>query len=479
MAPDHRVFRRLPGLLFLLSLYAVLTGLSDRSLGAFFLAGGIAALLHGVSCAKERVLFEPLVPADAALLGQALRHPALYVAYVGYGRFAALALLAAAATLLVLSAEAPRGMGAGTRLALIGMPFLSFALTRRFLVPRCPLTLDAAADRARYGLLSMLGLYMSAPRAPLPPCRPFAVPPADAGAPHLVLVQAESFYDPRLFWPEPYRSLARERLQLPVWDRLCAEGMTGALRVPARGANTMRTEFAVLGARDESSLGFHRFNPLLSVRGGPVPTPVADLARAGYRTIGIHPHDGRFFRRAACYPLMGFGQFVDEAGFTDAPRRGPYIADEALGGRIAALLEDAPVPCFIFAVTMENHGPWREGRYDPATRGRIGAAFPGLPFALAAYCYHLQGTDALLGRLAALSGGGRRVAVGLYGDHPPSFPGLWDQPPEPRTSFLVWPQGGGAGAAVAEMPQASDFMGIFLERAGAGRGDGAGQAGTR
>lgn len=474
MRPDVSLWRRMPGAVFVLAFYIILAGFFDRPLMAAILTLGSVAALHGVSRVKEKVLFEPLVADDVALLGQVFRHPALYIAYVGYRRFVVLAAAFAAGFFALILSEAPAGWSWLVRLAMMAVPgSAALFIFRQIFLPRCSLTLRPDEDQARYGLISMLALYAVAIKPPLSDISNCPLPRIDGRSPHIVLVQAESFYDPRRFWPEPYRSAARQALRLPVWDRLCAEGATGILHVPARGANTMRSEFSVLSGQEESALGFHKFNPLLSIRRTPVATLVTRLAEAGYRTLALHPYDGRFFGRSRCYPLMGFQSFRDETAFQAVPRRGPYISDAGLGRAIASVLGEAPEPCFLFAITMENHGPWSESRYGAEERDAVAAAFPGLPFPLAAYCHHLQGTDDLLRHVVeAAEEQNRGIVLGLYGDHPPSFPGVRQEPPLPQTSFLIW-SSSGKRPLCPETVESARFLPILLGESLSGQGVGA------
>ena len=78
--------------------------------------------------------------------------------------------------------------------------------------------------------------------------------------------------------------------------------------MPGWGANTMRTEFAVLTGIPESALGYDRFNPYYGLARVPIESHVWRLRRAGYRTICLHPFDRRFFRRDLAMPALGFEQ---------------------------------------------------------------------------------------------------------------------------------------------------------------------------
>jgi phosphoglycerol transferase MdoB-like AlkP superfamily enzyme len=260
---------------------------------------------------------------------------------------------------------------------------------------------DLAADVARFGVVATMMGYALRRRdeafeaAPAPP----VLPPGEPEAELLVLVQLESFLDPTRLGAPP----------LPVMDRIRAEAAQyGRLAVPAHGAYTMRTEHAVLTGREPASLGFGRYDPYLA-RKGDEPTSLARLARAkGFATVFVHPFHRDFFDRARVFGRLGFDRLVMEEDFSDAPRIGPYVADEAVAGRI--LSEAAGEGRrFVFAVTMENHGPWKAGR------------LPGIEAGLAQYAHHAAGTGRAVERL--IDGfRDRQATLCVFGDHAPSLP---------------------------------------------------------
>src|SRR5690606_16913249 len=114
---------------------------------------------------------------------------------------------------------------------------------------------DLCRDAARFGPLGCALVYLLRWRAAdarrrLPSPRPIG--PARAGnAPLIVVVQAESFVD--------IRRLGREGPKLACLDRLRRMALLhGRLSVPAAGAYTMLSEFAVLSGLDAEALGFDR-----------------------------------------------------------------------------------------------------------------------------------------------------------------------------------------------------------------------------
>jgi hypothetical protein len=402
-----------PGLaLALLALAA-----TGRPLLSGLLAGAALAGLALADATKRRVLREPLLFLDAALLREVLRHPHLYLPFAGTGRILAALGAAGTASALLLALE-PASPGLGGRVVAAGA---AAGLLWWWQSPsRLPLAREPAADSARLGPAATLGLHAAAARAERPARRaalpPETVPlPLPDPAPHLVLLQLESFWDAR------GRTPRADAPALPAWDRLSAEALAGGrLAVPGFGANTMRAEFAALSGADEAALGLDAFNPYAVFAQRPVASIAHRLAASGYATRAIHPHDRRFFGRDAVLPALGFAAFEGEEAFQAAPRSGRHVSDAALGAAIAAHLAAAGGPLCLFAIGIAAHGPW-DG-----------------PDPFAAWAARIAETDAMLARLAeAARALPRPVVLVAWGDHVPSLPETatladW------RTDWLAW-----------------------------------------
>jgi phosphoglycerol transferase MdoB-like AlkP superfamily enzyme len=271
-------------------------------------------------------------------------------------------------------------------------------------------TPDAEADVRRHGLLPMLLIYWLRwrdSRDP-PPCDGIDVQPL-AQAPELVVVvQCESFADPAELFADPRLALpglAAARNSAVQWGRLEVSGF---------GAYTMRTEYGVLFGRSEAALGFRRYDPFLTALGETSYALPARLKGAGWRSLFAHPHDLRFYGRDRIMPAGGFAELIGEQRFMPpVAHEGRYVTDAAVAGEIAALAAAATGPTLIYAVTIENHGPWA---LDASSQdGALSHAYLRL----------VRNSDAmlttLLDRLAAL---GRSSLLVFFGDHRPSIPGI-------------------------------------------------------
>jgi phosphoglycerol transferase MdoB-like AlkP superfamily enzyme len=125
-------------------------------------------------------------------------------------------------------------------------------------------------------------------------------------------------------------------------------------------------------------------------------------------------------------PSLGFDRLHGDDEFRSAPRCGPHVSDAAVAEYLGQLLEKSNEPRFVFAVTMENHGPWFPRR------------FPGCNSARDAYLQHLVNSDSMLGMLIRLASRlDRPLILCWYGDHSPilDYDIAHDRPP--HTDYLI------------------------------------------
>jgi phosphoglycerol transferase MdoB-like AlkP superfamily enzyme len=419
-------------------------------------------LLARLNLVKEKTLREPLILADARLLPQGFRHPSLYLPFLpirillaGFAGFVALCVV-------LLHLENPiawRGNSPLLAFCLITafLPLAVAVLLRlgrlsplaRFLLHVCPVSHDAAADAVRCGALAAALMHpVQAGRMEYGDLRDTADflrehtlrPVSSRFAPafermlratasthpaarsHVVLVQAESFCDIRKHLSGAQREALRDFL--PDWDRLRQSGQALSTPENAFGAYSMRTEFSMLTGLQPETLSPWALNPYLLASRRPLWSLAWFFRDLGYEALCIHPYHKRFFGRDKVMPNLGFQRFLSIEELGEMERFGPYVSDAALGRRILEELEEARRPVFCFAVTMEAHGPWLEGRL---TEQEIAETLHDVDVDLFSpemrrYLCHLRHMDALFEMLLdAREEGrcGRDVEVWAYGDHAP------------------------------------------------------------
>lgn len=453
--------------------------------------------LLGIHALKLRHLGLPLVPADANAAPQLLQTPSLYLRYLE-----AAWLWGAAATVVAVALlhrlEPPstllRAWRLRAALGLGGIALLASLLAAsapwRWLYERQRLDLNvwlpAEAARDRGAAAHFLHLYLHTASG-LPKVDPAVVAAARAWlvaeqarvgpsstpgtTPDLIVVQSESFMDPGRLRGIDSADFA------PNLARLRRKHAHGDLQVPAYGGLTTRTEFEFLTGfplAQEPNVQY----PYQGLVHRPMPALPWTLRHAGYRTAAVHPYERSFYRRDRVFPLLGFDHFHSIGEFDPKDRHGYHIADAALNRRIVELM-DSDAPRFVFAVSVENHGPWNRGRAIPADQLPPLPEGPPLPeadaLALRQFLHHTRNADAALGELADWVLQRERPTLLLfYGDHLPGLDGVFARWPfddgrypvfQPTPWLLIDNRG---GAAERTDLSAADLAGWLLARAGIG-----------
>lgn len=411
----------LHGLAMLAMLGLVLALCGNALASALTVLAFMAGVVLG-SNAKHRVLGEPLLFSDLALVRAIFRHPQFYFTALTRPQLLALAAGAVAVPAglawLFVVAAGPHLLGvvllAG---ALAGLMICVTLSPWRHLALRP----DAEADVMRHGLVATLILYWLRWRATPDPA-PLAAPLSGAAAATLVvIVQCESFADPVDLFGDP-------ALALPGLSAARAAAWRwGQLQVPGFGAYTMRTEYGVMFGRDETALGFRRYDPFLTAAREASYALPARLAPSGWNSLFVHPHDMRFYGRDAILPSAGFAELIGMDQFAPpGPGDGRYVSDAAIADMVMARARAATGPTLIHAVTIENHGPWPLDR--PGTNQNVSGAYMAL----------VRKGDAMLARLQAEMAALRRPALLVfYGDHRPSIPGATSPDGARHTPFVM------------------------------------------
>jgi hypothetical protein len=424
--------------LVLASIYGFWCAATNRPMISLVLGLATLGFFVASSRIKQHLLGEPLVFLDLQFVGQILRHPGLY-----YGQLLLAPRNAVAAGVFVAGFGAllfflarmespldPPLPGALRTLLLVG-PFLLWAIPRhRNCAGKIRTLLHEPADELRpqvatdnWGLFApMLAHYarwVTEGSAPTPTRKFARLPTGTTQLPHVLAIQCESFIDPRrIFVDAP---------ELPEFQAAKSDASAhGSLDVPCGGAYTMRTEFSFLTGLSPESLGCDRFNPYARAEQRDYPSLAKALRRAGYATDFVHPHDLRFFRRDRVMPAFGFDRLHGAEKFRAARRCGPHVCDASLADYLARLFEESKDPRFVFAVTMENHGPWLPGRLggDLSERG--------------AYLQHLVNSDRMLGGLVNLGTRlDRPLVLCWYGDHSPILAYDIAHSRIPHTDYLI------------------------------------------
>ncbi|GAB2552992.1 LTA synthase family protein [Rhodanobacter koreensis] len=434
-----------PGLL----LAGVLLAISRRMLLSFGLAFLLQGLLYAVNMLKVANLGTPLLPDDFRMVGQLRKGGAhLLFGYLPHSPWPWLGLLAGLALIVAMWRFEPPIFPRRTRgKRLLGGGVLAVALASMLAGQSAwghvynarVLWLEpwsASSTSAHSGLISSLVMfhlqYGQGKRKPDGAAasqligqsaaalqQSMQIPGTGNALPDIVVIQSESFFDPTIMRGYEHSDFA------PNLRRLAAHGTSGSLHVPTFGGGTIRTEFEVLtglSLRYFENLQF----PYLQMSHKSVPSLVHTLNAHGYETIALHGNDPAFWNRTAAFKSLGFQRFVSQSSFpAHVAMDGKYMADSAMTTEIMQQLKDSGPPQFIFAISIEAHGPYDVEPARPAERDAIPVP-DGITGEdkreLQTYLYHLQHADAELGRLVTWLAQRKRPSLVLfYGDH---LPGL-------------------------------------------------------
>lgn len=421
----------------------LLLAITKRPALSLLTAMALTATVFYINHIKLTELSQPLLLTDLMLFPQVIGHMDLLGAYVNTNLFVALWFAWLSACVLFWTSEPPWFQRTGQITGIVvAMGMWAFVASPWGLSwyeqntgpnrPWAPIEeiktqgLVAAAVRAAHTQL------VSLPEPDLQKINELKnalaqawtdVPFDPAARPDLIVILSESFFESR------YLTNAEPCILLPNWCALLEEGQWGEMSVPTFGGNTTRTEYEVLTGVPYRSLpqGVYPYNSI-------VLQPTASIAwwlkSLGYETTAIHPHDRYFWQRHRAMPLLGFDRFIGEQEFGPHTRSGFWISDKDLTNKVIQTLEKtSDTPQFVFAISMENHGPWHAKRpnMDEERRASLpsikGLEGPGA-HAYRNYLYHQrQAVDALNTLWQYAKTRARPTAILFFGDH---LPGLHD-----------------------------------------------------
>lgn len=432
-----------------LALYLVLLGVLARPSPALLASLGAVSGVFYLNTIKLAELDQPLLFTDLFLVGQVINHIDFLSGYINLP-LVSTALIVGTVGAWVLQRTEPRWLNAPARFVagLLGLLVFAALLTDRGDklyqandAPNRPWS-PAAAIEARGWIASAVASihsdWVALPQADAQTVESLKTAwLADQGQrsseawpvtpPDVVVILSESFFEPR------YLNGANLCTLLPRWCNLLDEGIHGEMDVPTFGGNTTRTEYEVLTGVPYAKLP-EGIYPYTSV----VLKPTASIAwwakHLGYDTTAIHPHDRYFWQRHRALPLLGFDRFIGEEGFGGHQRSGFWISDDDLTDKTLEVLDQDPdTPQWVFAISMENHGPWNAQRPNMDEDRRAGLPTiagldPVAEHAYRNYLYHQRNAVAGLERLwRAVQQRDRPTVVLFFGDHLPGLHQTFEQ----------------------------------------------------
>ena len=235
--------------------------------------------------------------------------------------------------------------------------------------------------------------------------------------PNIIMIMNEAFWDPTLL-----PGVTFNQDPLPFIHSLQEKKAVGSLLVPVYGGATVNTEFEALTGHTTSFLPGGSIAYSQYVR-RPLESLASILANQGYATTAIHSYHNWFYRRDEVYRDLGFEKFISAEFFVEPQIKRFYISDRQVSQLIIEETQkvEPDKPSFVFAVTMQNHGPYVVGyeQEQIKVKGDITAEAKRI---LEIYAQGAVDADQSLEMLVEhFAQGERPTIIVFFGDHLPAL----------------------------------------------------------
>ena len=244
--------------------------------------------------------------------------------------------------------------------------------------------------------------------------------PLDGLLPNLVVVLAESTFDPG----QTFRLEGEWNSEL--FNPGSRTAALGPLKVNTIGGGTWITEFETIVGLDSRLFGYSGYYTHASVSPFIERSIATYLHERGYSNWAFFPHEGEFYNGRRAYASYGFDVVRDSADLAGKPG-GWLRTDPEIAASVEALLGVEPkAPFFAYVILLQNHAPHKCNVPDA---GSFKARFSGVDdfgpnCALHEYLRRLDSTttavrslEAYLSALEARTG--RPFVMLVFGDHLP------------------------------------------------------------
>ena len=173
--------------------------------------------------------------------------------------------------------------------------------------------------------------------------------------PNVIVVMSEAFWDPTTL--EGLNGISFSADPIPYFRSLKQHFTHGTLLSPVYGGGTANTEFEVLTGLSTKFLPAGII-PYVQFVHKPLEALPTIYKRQGYEATAIHTYDNWFYRRNIVYQNLGFDKFISKEFFIKPEYAGTYIRDTELSSKILEQIKQSEKPDFIFAISMQAHGPY-------------------------------------------------------------------------------------------------------------------------
>jgi phosphoglycerol transferase MdoB-like AlkP superfamily enzyme len=233
--------------------------------------------------------------------------------------------------------------------------------------------------------------------------------------PNIIFVMSEAFWDPTLM-----KNVSFNQDPIPFFHSLQKSQTSGTMLSPVYGGGTANTEFEALTGFSTQFLPNGSI-PYAQYVNRPIEALPTILQKQGYATSAIHTYDNWFYNRNNVYKDLGFDKFISKEFFNSPKDNGQYILDTELTKKILEEVKETNKPDFVYAVSMENHGPYSSTQNPKNTIKVSGSNLsPASQAMLDNYSNSISDVDKSLKQLIdGLKQSNQPTEVIFYGDHLP------------------------------------------------------------
>ena len=233
--------------------------------------------------------------------------------------------------------------------------------------------------------------------------------------PNIIFVMSEAFWDPTLM-----KNVSFSQDPIPFFHSLQKSQTSGIMLSPVYGGGTANTEFEALTGLStqflpDGSIAYAQYV------NKPIEALPSILQKQGYATSAIHPYDNWFYNRNSVYKNLGFDKFISKEFFNSPKTNGQYILDTELTSKILDEVKATDKPDFIYATSMQNHGPY-SSTVNPQNKITVSGSTlsPASQAILENYTNSISEVDQALQQLIeGLKQSNEPTEVIFYGDHLP------------------------------------------------------------
>lgn len=237
--------------------------------------------------------------------------------------------------------------------------------------------------------------------------------------PNIILIEMESFFDPYRF-----SFLDIDEDPVPVFHSLKENYSHGLLKVPLSGTGTSKTEFEILTGMNMYFMapGVYPYTILVEKEC----ESAADLLKnLGYQCTAIHNNETTYYERDKVFPNLGFDTYTGIEYMQDVTfSQTGWAKDAVLKDEIIGALKSTRQNDFIFAITVQGHGPYDTGQNfsSDVFSVQVDNKYAHYQSQLEYYIEQIHETDQLIGDLIKeLEQIDEETLLIIYGDHSPSF----------------------------------------------------------